>query len=135
MNKKLSTYAKENDISYKTAWRMAKAGKINTKILPTGTILVKESIELKDIIKIKIKKIYLDPKKIGRLQAIDFLLKEWQEKDQKLMDREGFLEHLKKHNIGNYAVKDTVSWMKVYKTSRKKCMTVSNLLFDKARIS
>ena len=48
MNKKLSTYAKENDISYKTAWRMAKAGKINTKILPTGTILVKESIELKD---------------------------------------------------------------------------------------
>ena len=38
--KKLSTYAKENDIHYKTAYRMAKQGLIKTKTLPTGTILV-----------------------------------------------------------------------------------------------
>jgi len=40
--KKLSRYAKENSICYMTAYRMAKEGKIKTKVLPTGTILVIE---------------------------------------------------------------------------------------------
>ena len=39
---KLSDYAKSKGISYKTAWRMYKAGKIphQTEQLPTGSIIV-----------------------------------------------------------------------------------------------
>jgi len=39
---KLSQYARENSICYRTAYRMAKAGLIKTKQLPTGTIVVLE---------------------------------------------------------------------------------------------
>lgn len=44
---KLSEYAKNNSITYRTAWRWFKEGKIkDAKMTPTGTILVKEdSIE------------------------------------------------------------------------------------------
>lgn len=42
---KLSSYAKELGISYKTVWRLWKAGKLNAYQLPTGTVIVKEDIE------------------------------------------------------------------------------------------
>ena len=38
---KLSDYAKQAGISYKTAWRMWKRGELNAYQLPTGTIVVK----------------------------------------------------------------------------------------------
>ena len=42
---KLSSYAKELGISYKTVWRLWKAGKLNAYQLPTGTVIVREDIE------------------------------------------------------------------------------------------
>jgi len=42
---KLSSYAKELGISYKTVWRLWKAGKLNAYQLPTGTVIVREGIE------------------------------------------------------------------------------------------
>jgi len=44
---KLSSYAKELGISYKTVWRLWKAGKLNAYQLPTGTVIVREKIENK----------------------------------------------------------------------------------------
>jgi predicted site-specific integrase-resolvase len=42
---KLSDYAKKLGISYKTAWRLFKEGKIKGFQLPTGTIIVEEKQE------------------------------------------------------------------------------------------
>jgi hypothetical protein len=39
---KLSTYAKQLGISYQTAWRLFKDGKLNVYQLPTGTVIVRE---------------------------------------------------------------------------------------------
>jgi putative resolvase len=39
---KLSTYAKQLGISYQTAWRLFKDGKLNAYQLPTGTVIVME---------------------------------------------------------------------------------------------
>jgi predicted site-specific integrase-resolvase len=39
---KLSTYAKELGISYKTAWRYWKDGKLDAYQLPSGTVIVRE---------------------------------------------------------------------------------------------
>src|SRR5271169_4920813 len=39
---KLSTYAKQLGISYQTAWRMFRDGKLNAYKLPTGTVIVRE---------------------------------------------------------------------------------------------
>ena len=44
---KLSTWAKKLGISYKTAWRLWKDGKIDAFQLPTGTVIVNEEIENK----------------------------------------------------------------------------------------
>ncbi len=43
--KKLSTWAKEHDIQYLAAWKMAKSGQIKTETLPTGSIRVIEELE------------------------------------------------------------------------------------------
>lgn len=40
---KLSDYAKELGIGYKTAWRLWKKGKLDAFQLPTGTIIVREN--------------------------------------------------------------------------------------------
>ncbi len=40
MKKKISTYAKENDLSYLTVYRMVKDNKLKHTVLPTGTILI-----------------------------------------------------------------------------------------------
>ena len=40
---KLSDYAKNQGISYQTAWRMWKRGELNAKQLPSGTIIVNTS--------------------------------------------------------------------------------------------
>ena len=45
---KLREYAEKNSICYRTAYRMAKAGSIRTKQLPTGTIVVLEEDDLKE---------------------------------------------------------------------------------------
>jgi|GEM_PF-546688 predicted site-specific integrase-resolvase len=39
---KLSTYAKQLGISYQTAWKLFKDGKLNAYKLPTGTVIVRE---------------------------------------------------------------------------------------------
>jgi predicted site-specific integrase-resolvase len=39
---KLSTYAKQLGMSYQTAWRLFKDGKLNAYKLPTGTVIVRE---------------------------------------------------------------------------------------------
>ncbi len=39
---KLSVYAKQLGVTYKTAWRLWKAGKLDAYQLPTGTIIIKE---------------------------------------------------------------------------------------------
>ncbi len=44
---KLSDWAKLQGISYKTAWRLWKSGKLNAHQLPTGTVIVMENIEKK----------------------------------------------------------------------------------------
>ena len=44
---KLSQFAKENSISYKTAWRMWKRGELEAIQLPTGTVVVKQKSEQK----------------------------------------------------------------------------------------
>lgn len=40
---KLSEYAKQNNITYRTAWNHWKSGKIQGRVLPTGTIVVEIS--------------------------------------------------------------------------------------------
>ena len=42
---KLSKWAKEEGISYTTAWRLWKSGRLEAHQLPTGTIIVKNPIE------------------------------------------------------------------------------------------
>ena len=44
---KLSDWAKKEGISYKTAWRLWKAGELNAHQLPTGTVIVLEDKETK----------------------------------------------------------------------------------------
>ncbi len=44
---KLSQFAKENSISYKTAWRMWKRGELEAIQLPTGTVVIKQASEQK----------------------------------------------------------------------------------------
>lgn len=39
---KLSTWAKNKGLNYKTAWNMFKRGELNAEQLPSGTIIVKE---------------------------------------------------------------------------------------------
>jgi predicted site-specific integrase-resolvase len=51
---KLSVWAKKQGVSYKTAWRLWKSGKLDAYQLPTGTVIVRENendglkMELKD---------------------------------------------------------------------------------------
>ena len=42
---KISQYAKENSITYMTAYRMVKSGKLPSKTLPSGTIVIIEGAE------------------------------------------------------------------------------------------
>lgn len=43
MKKKISTYAKEHNISYRTVWNIVKSNKLSYEKLPTGTILILDS--------------------------------------------------------------------------------------------
>jgi len=45
---KISQYAKKNAITYMTAYRMVKSGKLPHKVLPTGTILILEEENKKE---------------------------------------------------------------------------------------
>jgi predicted site-specific integrase-resolvase len=42
---KLSTYAKQLGVTYKTAWQWWKAGQLDAYQLPTGTVIVREPIQ------------------------------------------------------------------------------------------
>src|SRR5258708_17078166 len=44
MGMKLSTYAKQVGVTYKTAWQWSKAGQLAAYQLPTGTIIVREPV-------------------------------------------------------------------------------------------
>lgn len=48
MRKKISTYAKENDLCYKTVWRMVKRGELPYVKLPSGTILIEVEDEVNE---------------------------------------------------------------------------------------
>jgi putative resolvase len=43
MPMKLSTYAKQMGVTYKTAWQWWKAGQLDAYQLPTGTVIVREA--------------------------------------------------------------------------------------------
>lgn len=45
MNMKLSTYAKQVGVTYKTAWQWWKAGQLDAYQLPTGTVIVREPVQ------------------------------------------------------------------------------------------
>lgn len=45
MSMKLSTYAKQVGVTYKTAWQWWKAGQLDAYQLPTGTVIVREPIQ------------------------------------------------------------------------------------------
>lgn len=45
---KISQYAKENNITYRTVWNMVKSGKLKSERLPSGTILVVKGFDEKD---------------------------------------------------------------------------------------
>ena len=44
MRMKLSTYAKQVGVTYKTAWQWWKAGQLDAYQLPTGTVIVREPV-------------------------------------------------------------------------------------------
>jgi predicted site-specific integrase-resolvase len=44
---KLSQYAKQQGVSYKTAWRWYKAGQLDAYQTPTGTVIVRDPIQQK----------------------------------------------------------------------------------------
>ena len=44
---KLREFAKENSISYKTAWRMWKRGELGAVQLPSGTVVIKQAANQK----------------------------------------------------------------------------------------
>src|SRR5260221_10845312 len=44
MPMKLSTYARQVGVTYKTAWQWWKAGQLDAYQLPTGTIIVREPV-------------------------------------------------------------------------------------------
>jgi predicted site-specific integrase-resolvase len=44
MAMKLSTYAKQVGVTYKTAWKWWKAGRLDAYQLPTGTVIVREPV-------------------------------------------------------------------------------------------
>jgi predicted site-specific integrase-resolvase len=46
MSMKLSTYAKQVGVTYKTAWQWWKAGQLDAYQLPTGTVIVREPVAL-----------------------------------------------------------------------------------------
>lgn len=46
---KLSEYAKQAGVSYRTAWRWWKQGTLSGIQRPSGTIIITESLEFKDI--------------------------------------------------------------------------------------
>ena len=46
---KLSQYAKQQGISYKTAWRWYKAGQLDAYQSPTGTVIVRDAHEVQSI--------------------------------------------------------------------------------------
>jgi putative resolvase len=46
---KLSTYAKQTGVSYKTAWRWYKAGTLDAYKTKTGTVIVRDKAEVKPI--------------------------------------------------------------------------------------
>ncbi|NCD01339.1 IS607 family transposase [bacterium] len=53
MKKKISTYAKERDLNYRTVWRMVKNNQLPHEVLPSGTILVvDDEIELNNDIRV-----------------------------------------------------------------------------------
>lgn len=45
---KLSIFAKEQGVSYKTAWRWWKAGVIVGKQMPSGTVIIENHNQVKD---------------------------------------------------------------------------------------
>jgi predicted site-specific integrase-resolvase len=49
MDMKLSQYAKEQGVSYKTAWRWYKAGQLDAYQTPTGMVLVRDPKEVRPV--------------------------------------------------------------------------------------
>ena len=70
---------------------------------------------------------------IGRISFIRMKLEEWKETDPLLENKTGFLDFIEASEPGKVRVKDTEAWLKYQKEARRKRVTVSEMLFDKAR--
>jgi len=68
-----------------------------------------------------------------RFSAIHDLISEWEKRDPRLRDKEGFLGFMKTRDIGQFNVGDTEIWMRYYKMAKKEGVTVAEYLFDMRR--
>jgi len=66
----------------------------------------------------------------GRIQAIHHHIDIWKKNDKKLQDPKGFINYLKTCDIGRHRVLDTEKWLKYMKESRKKKITVAEVIFS-----
>ena len=67
---------------------------------------------------------------IGRIPAIHHHINLWQKNDPMLKDSKGFIDYLKTYDIGCHRVIDTEKWLKYLKESRKKKITVAEIIFS-----
>ena len=67
---------------------------------------------------------------IGRISAIHHHINLWQINDPMLKDSKGFVDYLKTYDIGCHRVQDTEKWLKYVKESRKKKVTVAEVIFS-----
>lgn len=66
---------------------------------------------------------------IGRISAIHHHINVWQKNDPMLKDSKGFVDYLKTCDIGCHRVLDTEKWFKYLKESRKRKITVTEVIF------
>jgi hypothetical protein len=75
---------------------------------------------------------------IPEFDRIDFILELigiWREKDPKLEDSVGFKKLIEKASIGRYPVLNTRTWLNYSKEARKKRKSVSEIIFEKSKIT
>ena len=67
---------------------------------------------------------------IGRISVIHHHINLWQKNDTKLKDSKGFVDYLKTCDVGCHSVLDTEKWLKYLKESRKKKITVAEIIYS-----
>jgi len=69
----------------------------------------------------------------GRITAIHHHIDMWQKNDPMLKDSVGFVDYLKNCDIGCHRVLDIEKWLNYLKESRKKKITVAEVIFSHRR--